>query len=435
MRRLFEKIKSEPIIAIVIGAFIVRLPLAFYSGPMHMPDERLYHKLAKSIIAGAGYATAKGASLYRPPLYSGFLALVYSVFGPNPIVATLFQAVLSAATCYFVYRIAFSLWGRRTAVLTAVLWAVGPDMIIFSKLLMTETLFLFLAALLLLFLINYPVSLKSSIAIGITAGLAALTRPVILPFLPFALIWMAYTDRANWVKILTIILICAAVITPWTIRNYAVTGHFQLIDATGGINLYAGNHYKGKGEWYFPRGNPLADKSLTEVERDNLAYNLAFRNAYEHPFGTARVIGLKIAYVISPTGEKLYLIKGAAPPAFLWIFLSGFFFEILAFGTTAYFVKKGRTPRTGILWLYVISGIAVLIIAVFGERYRMAAAYPAIIPIAAAGWLYLFEKGETRRKIIALVILVLSQIAAGTYIFLFRPNVVERTIFFLQKLT
>lgn len=107
---------------------------------------------------------------------------------------------------------------------------------------------------------------------------------------------------------------------------------------------------------------------------------------------------------------------------------------MIAVGVAVYLAKKGKSGSADVLWLYIVSVVAVMIIVFFGERFRMTT-YPAAIPIAAAGLFYLFEKGETRRKIIALVILVLSQIAAGTYILLFRPNVVERTIFFLQKLT
>jgi 4-amino-4-deoxy-L-arabinose transferase-like glycosyltransferase len=435
-RTVIDRIKSNPICIVIIGAFFIRLPLLFVVNPLALPDSRVYHKLALNIIAGFGFGGPIKPYVYRPPLYSGLLALVYTAFGPHTVAAIILQAVLSAATCYFVYRIALTLWGRRVAMVAAGLWAICPDIIIFSNLVLTETLYMFLAAVVLWLLVRFRDNWWGIISAGAFLGLLSLTRGAALAFVPLVIVWMLFVRRMDYKKVLAFSAVFLAVITPWLIRNYRITGEFQLIDCNSGVNIYLGNHYKGKGEYYpIPKSeNPFVGKQLNPWEKNKTAYGLAARNAYEHPIGTLKIIGLKAAYVIFPSGEKLYLKKGIATPRLLWILLSALFFEVIAFGVALHLAKKGKSGNTDLLWLYIGSVVAVMIIVFFGERFRMTT-YPAAIPIAAAGLLYLFEKGETRRKITALVILVISQITAGTFILLFRPNVVERTISFLQKLT
>jgi|GEM_PF-2004589 len=435
-RTVLAKIKSNPICIVIIGAFFLRLPLLFVVNPLALPDSRVYHKLALNIVAGLGFGGPIKPYVYRPPLYSGLLALAYTAFGPHTIAALILQAALSAATCYFVYRIALTLWGRRVALIAAVLWAVGPDIIIFGNLVLTETLYMFLATVVLWLLVRFRDNWRGIVSAGALLGLLSLTRGAALAFVPLVIVWMLFARRTNYKKVLAFSAVFLAVITPWLIRNYRVTGEFQLIDCNSGVNIYLGNHYKGKGEYYpIPKSeNPFFDKQLKPWEKNKTAYGLAARNAYEHPIGTLKVIGLKAAYVIFPSGDKSYLKKGVAPPRLLWILLSALFFEVIAVGAAVYLAKKGIPGSTDVLWLYIGSVVAVMIIVFFAERFRMTT-YPAAIPIAAAGLFYLFEKGETRRKITALVILVLSQVASGVFILLFRPNVVERTLLFLGKIT
>lgn len=435
-RTILVKIKSNPIYIVIIGAFFIRLPLLFVVNPLVLPDSRVYHKLALNIVAGLGFGGPIKPYLYRPPLYSGFLALVYAAFGPHTVAAVILQAVLSAVTCYLVYRIALTVWDHRVALVAAILWAAGPDLIIYSNLVLTETFYMFLIALTLWLLVRFRNNWWEIAAGGALLGLLSLTRGPTLAFVPLVVVWMLFARRTNYKKVLAFVAVFLAVITPWLIRNYRVTGEFQSIDCNSGINIYLGNHYEGKGEYYpIPKSeNPFVGKHLKRWEKNKTAYGLTVRNAYEHPIGTLKIIGLKAAYLIFPSGEKLYLKKGIATPRLLWILLSALFFEMIAVGVAVYLAKKGKAGNTDVLWLYIGSVVAVTIVVFFAERFRMTT-YPAAIPIAAAGLLYLFDKGETRRKITAVVILFLSQIAVGTYILLFRPNVIERTLLFLQRMT
>lgn len=318
-RTILAKIKSNPIYIVIIGAFFIRLPLLFVANPLVFPDSRVYHKLALNIVAGFGFGGPIKPYLYRPPLYSGFLALVYTAFGPHTVAAIILQAVLSAVTCYFVYLIALTLWDRRVALVAAVFWALGPDIIIFSNLILTETLYMFLAAVTLWLLVRFRDNWWGIVSAGALLGLLSLTRGAALAFVPLVIVWMLFARRTSYRKVLAFVAIFLAVLSPWLIRNYRVTGEFQLIDCNSGINIYLGNHYKGKGEYYpIPKSErPFVGKQLKRWERNKIAYGFAVRNAYEHPIGTLKVIGLKAAYVIFPSGDKLYLKKGIAPPRLL----------------------------------------------------------------------------------------------------------------------
>ena len=51
---------------------------------------------------------------------------------------------------------------------------------------------------------------------------------------------------------LLLILSAAAVISPWTLRNYRVHGEWILISSNGGINFWIGNNEQATGEFIEP---------------------------------------------------------------------------------------------------------------------------------------------------------------------------------------
>jgi 4-amino-4-deoxy-L-arabinose transferase-like glycosyltransferase len=206
-------------------------------------DEGAYLSLARSLAA-----TGHFQGTFRPPLYPAFEALfLYGGLGTLGI--RLAQVVLSTLSVLLVYRIAFREAGQRPARIAAFLMAFNPVLIAFSHRLWSETLFIFLL-LLAIDLLARPITegnLRRWMGAGLLLGLAALTRPMLVTFLPFLAAWLLVHVARRQVKsgpalarFLTLAFAMGVVILPWTIRNRLASGDFVLIDSNGAFNILVG---------------------------------------------------------------------------------------------------------------------------------------------------------------------------------------------------
>ena len=105
----------------------------------------------------------------------------------------------------------------------------------------------------------------------IVAGCATLVRPVMLFFLPLALLWMLRRRRPALA--VTFLVAILAVVLPWTARNYRVYDRFVLVASEGGVTFWTGTHPLSRGD-----GDLAANPELKRAE-------LAFRQS--HPGLTA----------------------------------------------------------------------------------------------------------------------------------------------------
>jgi tetratricopeptide (TPR) repeat protein len=115
---------------------------------------------------------------------------------------------------------------------------------------------------------------------GLVLGLCALAWQALLLFAPYLLLWPIFSEdssasrRASWAALALAGM--AVAILPVSLRNYAVADEFTLVNAGGGISLYAGNHPNAKGSYGMPRrySRVIAD---APVERRQLFAEAAER--------------------------------------------------------------------------------------------------------------------------------------------------------------
>jgi len=217
----------------------------------HAPilDEGAYLKLATQLAAGAGYE-----GTFRPPGYPIFLAFWLAI-GAGTLGVRLAQVALSAWSTVLMYRLGSRFGGERVGRVAALVFAFDPVLIAFSHRLWSETLFLTLLLLVLDLLTRDPEGgrwTRWALA-GVVLGAGALVRPMLVTFLPFLALWLAWTAwlgrrtggrlalREPLLHFGAIVVFCFAVILPWTLRNERVTGTFVLIDSNGPFNFLVGS--------------------------------------------------------------------------------------------------------------------------------------------------------------------------------------------------
>jgi hypothetical protein len=203
-----------------------------------------YYREALNLAAGHGFSLAMHApyypNAYHTPLYPLFVSFFYVLHLPTFFVIFA-QCVLAALTVVLFYRIAFFLTrSQKIAWITGILATLEPMSIYWCGLLMSDILFAFLQVASFHYVLR-----KQYVHSSIFLGLAILTRPIALYFIPAYVIYVAYetyqkkrsfSDTAR--NTFLVLILVAAVISPWYARNKIVFDTWALSSA-GWYNLYA----------------------------------------------------------------------------------------------------------------------------------------------------------------------------------------------------
>ncbi len=220
--------------ALVIRAFIPLYvefvtddPDAFYEVYSYQ-----YLEPAKNLIKSGQFTANAAPEIYRPPGYP-ILLIPGILLNHVPLVTILIQILLSCLTVYLVCEIAMVLFGRaETAMLCAGIYAVDPLSVIFSSLIMPETLATFVLSLFLLFLFRY---LQEESVIQLSLAAIALAATVYVQAIAYFLpVWIASflaffaIKRRSGIRVLhalIFLVISMSLIGVWQVRNRVETGY------------------------------------------------------------------------------------------------------------------------------------------------------------------------------------------------------------------
>jgi hypothetical protein len=264
--------------AIIALSVIARLGAAVYHGPTIEPlpgvtDQISYHELAVRVIDGHGFTFGTGwwpATRANQPtahwsfLYVLFLAAVYTVAGPVPLVARVLQAVIVGILHpLLVWRVGNRVFGSAVGLVSAAMAGLYGYFIYYGGALVTESLYTvaFLWVLDLATLIAFAArdgrrsSARFWALLGLACGAATLLRQVFLLVLPLILVWMAWQmlrSRRGGRSFATLpalargmaltVAIVAACVLPWTARNYRAFHEFVPLNTNAGFVFFWANH-------------------------------------------------------------------------------------------------------------------------------------------------------------------------------------------------
>jgi 4-amino-4-deoxy-L-arabinose transferase-like glycosyltransferase len=161
-------------------------------------DEKDYLVLAHRLAAGQEFVDSDGEYSKRYPLFPAILAALLRVAGDQTWVLYLVNALFGGLTVLLSALLAGRLWGDP-GVSRAVAWGVAlyPGLVVYGAVLQTESLYiaLFLCAFLCAYRVLERPAWWGMVALGLTAGLATLTRAVFLGFFPLLLLLLAVMQR------------------------------------------------------------------------------------------------------------------------------------------------------------------------------------------------------------------------------------------------
>jgi len=385
-------------------------------------DEHEYLLLARNIADGRGFAyvlpdgsPAPGEHFGRAPVYPLFLAgtmhLARAVSGaagaperfgapgagtalaPAELASGTLRAVRIVQSCLGGVLIWLIAWlasraaGPAAATTAAALAAVYPPLVWTPAYALSETVFSILAVGCAAMLTLDSRHTGASFGAGALAGLAVLTRPAMLFFLPLAVPWLCW--RGRWRPAVLFALACMLVIAPWTLRNAREYGRLVLVASEGGITFWTGNHPLaiGEGDMAANPGIKRANLALraqhpgmTPEALEPIYYREALTFIREQPLAWAWLMLRKAFYTIVPVGPSYRLHSPLYFAASVVSYLSVLPFALLG---VAGLRRRGRLPVP----LLLLAGASVLACLVFfpQERFRIPIVDPVLV-VCAGAW-------------------------------------------------
>lgn len=311
---------KSPVFYIIIAALVIRLVYLLAAFPdagqeSALSIDELYHYNWASAIADGDVLT--NAPYFRAPLYPFFLALLIKISSSSLLFIRLFHLLLGLVTIWLTFRIGSILFSRLTGIIAAALFAFYPIITYFDSQLLLDSLFTLLAISSLYCLIDSEEKPATYLLAGLFFGLAAITRPTILVFLPIIIfiLWRRYSrdGKVSLRGLIGFILILILCIAPVTIINYATSGQLTLISYQGGVNFYIGNNPEADGLYSeFPGYG--ADWTIDDVDYQThveagepLRYSAqswfwmtkGFRFISNHPIHFMELFGKKLFFFFS----------------------------------------------------------------------------------------------------------------------------------------
>jgi 4-amino-4-deoxy-L-arabinose transferase-like glycosyltransferase len=264
----WDQIGQRPLLIIIFISVVLRVTVAFAMGNtvVELPgifDQISYHNLALRVANGYGFSfgeiwwpitPANAPTAHWSFLYTLILTFTYILFGPQPIIARILQAVIVGILHpYIAYRIGEKLFTKTIGLVSAAVTAVYIYFFYYGAALMTEPYYITAILFSLFIAIQLTESkekkqdIKLGLALGLSIGIALLLRQVFLLFLPFLFLWIwtARFKQSRNLPIVSTVLSFALIvflILPVTLYNYSRFGRFILLNTNSGYAFFWGNN-------------------------------------------------------------------------------------------------------------------------------------------------------------------------------------------------
>ena len=396
---------------IALFALAAAMRLGYASLGMEVPaqDTPDYDEIAANLLAGEGFVARENWFGYdmrswRAPLYPGFLAGVYGLFGFSHGAVKIAQSFLGAATAVTVYATARAIC-PQAALIAGVAASLYMPLVASASEVMTETLFAFLLVLALYLSISTRLPAGAGgprlMAVGVAIGFAALTRPVALVLWPVEMLHSQFTGGGRWRRCLWITLGVAATVVPWTARNFQVHSAFVPISTHGGFLFARSNgpspDWKQADGWRIEKHT--FERMPGEVERDRYWLAQGIRLVSGDPALYLRSVGerfLRFWYFFQPGYNLSFMVILPLFAAGLLLFWRRRGFDLLAavivafvftFSTILYGSARFRLPLEPLFILFATA------FAHFAWQRWGAARTAALLAglVAANGFVWLWE--------------------------------------------
>jgi 4-amino-4-deoxy-L-arabinose transferase-like glycosyltransferase len=394
-------------ILIFIAAFLVRVLVQYYMGSFVAPETCEYEDAANNFLSGRGLVyDIYGTTYYSllTPFYPLLCAFIYFLTNHSFFAMAIVQAIISSLICVIIFFIGKYIFGNKVGLLAAILTIFHPGLLIYTSKFHSFVLdtFLFCLIILLLIITKRSPNLLNQLKLGISFGLAMLTRSTILLFLPFSWFWLKKgSKKLFFVYVFTSLL----VLSPWIIRNYVIHKKVLILSSSANVfwrgnnSLATGTSHTGSGKTVFEEANILSlIYGKSEMEQNKIFKNESYKFIRNNPKKFIELTSKKFFYFwwFAPTTGILYKKE--------WLEIYRLFYSIiLPFGFLGILALKNleiplkQEVHIIIIMMIVISFAQSLFYVETRHRWAIE---PLLLIFTANGLIYTAEKGKLYLKTI-----------------------------------
>jgi tetratricopeptide (TPR) repeat protein len=417
MRALLAKPIDRKVALFALALFVrlLHLALLYVFAPEIVDhpvlDARYSHRFAQDLLSGTGLANR---IFFMNPAYAYLLAAVYTVTGPSPLAAALFQSLFGAGGVVLLHELCRKWWDARTALVAALLLALYRPAMIDAALLETVEMgtFAFLLSVWLIASAEGARARRSLFLAGVVFLWSVLCRGNLILAAPALLLARWLNLSGSWSSklrgVVPLALGMALVMGVVGLRNRLVGGEWVWLTAYPGQNFFLANH----------RGNVTGSPHETlPFLRPNPAYEEAdFRNEAERLSGRP---------LTSKEVSKFWFERGLADVTANPGFTTVRFFRKLALGFSAYEIADNYnlaylTSLTPLRWVPLANFAAIIGLALVGvglgwKRRREL----ALLYLPSAMYLFSFGAFFVSSKIRMFLVPFLVAFAAHAAVYLY----------------
>ena len=316
LEKFFARFSFRQLLAAIFCfALGLRIAVIFFLANFKTISGMENELLALNLLAGKGhslsYIVNEMPSALVGPVYTFFLYLHFWIFGKNYLFVELTQALIGSGSAVMLALLGRRLAGERVGVFSGLAFAGYPLYVYWTALAFQLTIDVFLLELCLLLVLLAMERQKFlyQLLAGACIGLAALSKSFYLSFLFLYLLWYWLWQKPKFSRIIFTgcvwSLCAAAVISPWTIRNYRVFHQWVPLTTNGGPNLWYGNNPHATGSLYTRDGKKMLDMlpaelmkkietAKSEAEKDRLMRDAAMDWIKSHPRQFLKLVPLRL---------------------------------------------------------------------------------------------------------------------------------------------
>ncbi|MCB0976286.1 MAG: glycosyltransferase family 39 protein [Acidimicrobiales bacterium] len=380
--------------------------------PTGLFDPARYLGFGDRIADGLGYVEFTGhPTAYYPPGYPYFVGILTWLsrpftHDPTRIVAAV-QVLLGTATVLLVAFVARRLGGRGAGVVAAFAYALYPNLVMHSGVLLGETLNIFLMMSFLAVVVRRPLSEDRSTAelvgIGVLLALALLVRPVSGALLVALILawWVARRDLGEVLRRTGLVLVGVALcLTPWIVRNAVRMHGFVPMSTNTGDNLCIGYQPDANGAFAFDDHCAIGDPfrgPASEIATDKAKTRYALHQIRRDPGRLPWLLWRRTYFTWFRDGDHdavsaaqdYYTVAWMAP------------------------ATNDRLERVADLYYWLVGSVGVAGLALLAWRRRADGLLIVGSFVVTAGLPLLFF-GESRFKVPAIPLLIVSGAVAAS---------------------
>lgn len=338
-----EPARKKVYVLLVLIVILIYIPAFFFSRnmasiqeksgetallPIYGSDSQGYVSLAENLLNNGNFGHDKGLiETFRTPGFPLLLAAWRSVFSDYRLYPIL-QIIFVLVSSVLIYEIARSVISWKAGVAASLLFIIDPNTVYHAMVVLSEISYTLLLIFALYLIVAKPkLFIPLEFAAGLMLGFAALVRPVsfYLPLLFISYFVVLGAKRFfSWRKVMISSLLLfvsyCAVLTPWLLRNYSVSGVFD-ISSVPALNLFNytipqflayknGTSAEFESEKLYAKAG-IMPEDADELSNSSIMKKIAGSHIWDNPFSFTLFYAVKSVpfFVSSGVGNIQYTLS------------------------------------------------------------------------------------------------------------------------------